>query len=58
MKEVILYIPDDEYYDATLETCAAVINQQVDTWRKEHPGARRHALTTGGRSIPAHAATP
>lgn len=46
MKEVILYIPDDEHYDATLETCAAVINQQVDTWRKEHPGARRHALTT------------
>ena len=45
MKEVILYIPDDEHYDATLETCAAVINQQVDTWRKEHPGARRHALT-------------
>ena len=46
MKEVILYIPDDEYYDATLDTCAAVINQQVDSWRKEHPGARRHALTT------------
>ena len=46
MKEVILYIPDDEHYDATLETCAAVINQQVDTWRKEHPRERRHALTT------------
>ena len=46
MKEVILYIPDDEYYDATLDTCAAVINQQVDAWRKEHPRERRHALTT------------
>ena len=46
MKEVILYIPDDEYYDATLDTCAAVINQQVDSWRKEHPGSRRHSLTT------------
>ena len=46
MKEVILYIPDDEYYDATLDTCAAVINQQVDAWRKEHPQERRHALTT------------
>ena len=46
MKEVILYIPDDEYYDATLDTCAAVINQQVDAWKKEHPQARRHALTT------------
>ena len=46
MKEVILYIPDDEYYDATLDTCAAVINQQVDAWKKEHPQERRHALTT------------
>ena len=46
MKEVILYIPDDEYYDATLDTCAAVINRQVDAWRKEHPRERRHALTT------------
>ena len=46
MKEIILYIPDDEYYDATLDTCAAVINQQVDSWRKEHPGSRRHSLTT------------
>ncbi|HIZ86536.1 MAG TPA: 1-acyl-sn-glycerol-3-phosphate acyltransferase [Candidatus Coprenecus pullistercoris] len=46
MKEIILYIPDDEYYDATLDACAAVINQQVDIWRKEHPRARRHALTT------------
>ena len=46
MKDVILYIPDDEYYDATLDTCAAVINRQVDAWRKEHPQERRHALTT------------
>ena len=40
------YIPNDEYYDATLDTCAAVINSQVDAWRKEHPQERRHALTT------------
>lgn len=46
MKEVILYIPDDEYYDATLDTCAAVINSQVDAWRKAHPQEHRHALTT------------
>lgn len=46
MKEVILYIPDDEYYDATLEICAAVINGQVTAWKKDHPKARRHALTT------------
>ena len=46
MKDVILYIPNDEYYDATLDTCAAVINSQVDAWRKEHPQERRHALTT------------
>lgn len=46
MKEVILYIPDDEYYDATLEICAAVINRQVTAWKKDHPKARRHALTT------------
>ena len=46
MKDVILYIPDDEYYDATLEICAAVINGQVTAWKKDHPKARRHALTT------------
>lgn len=46
MKEVILYIPDDEHYDATLEICAAVINRQVTAWKKDHPKARRHALTT------------
>ena len=46
MKDVILYIPDDEYYDATLDTCATVINSQVDARRKEHPQERRHALTT------------
>lgn len=46
MKDVILYIPDDEYYDATLEICAAVINGQVTAWKKDHPRARRHALTT------------
>ena len=46
MKEVILYIPDDEYYDATLDTCAAVINEQVTKVMKADPKARRHALTT------------
>ena len=46
MKEVILYIPDDEYYDATLDTCAAVINEQVTEVMKADPKARRHALTT------------
>lgn len=46
MKDVILYIPDDEYYDATLEICAAVINGQVTAWKKDHSQARRHALTT------------
>lgn len=46
MKDVILYIPDDEYYNATLEICAAVINGQVTAWKKDHPKARRHALTT------------
>lgn len=28
MKDTIVYIPDDENYDATYEICAAVVNQQ------------------------------
>lgn len=46
MKEVILYIPDDGYYDATLDLCACVINRQVSEWRKTRPETRRNSLTT------------
>ena len=46
MKDVILYIPDDDKYDSTFEVCAAVINQQVTRYLKDHPKERRHSLQT------------
>lgn len=46
MKEVILYIPDDEFYDATHEICAAVANEQRDIYLKEHPDSGRRSLDT------------
>ncbi len=46
LKKVILYIPDDERYDATYETCAIVINEQVTEYLQSHPKERRHSLIT------------
>lgn len=41
MKEVILYIPDDEWYDATYELCAIAINEQISSYIKENPGTKK-----------------
>lgn len=42
MKSSILYIPNDEDYDATYEICAAVVKMQVK--RLGHDDGRLHAL--------------
>lgn len=46
MKEIILYIPDDEYYDATYELCALMNNQYARKYVKENWGEKRRSLTT------------
>lgn len=46
MKDVILYIPDDDKYDFTFEICAAVINEQVTRYLKDNPKEKRHSLQT------------
>lgn len=46
IKEVILYIPDDEYYDATYELCAVTINEQMDTYCREHYKTRKRDKLT------------
>lgn len=46
MKEVILYIPDDEYYDATYDLCAVTINEQVSRYCREHNKVRKWHKTT------------
>ena len=46
MKEVILYIPDDEWYDATYELCAIAINEQISSYIKENPGTKKRKKST------------
>jgi hypothetical protein len=46
MKEKIVYIPDDEHYDATVELCAVMNNQYAKGYAKEHPSEKRRSLTT------------
>jgi hypothetical protein len=45
MKEMIVYIPDDEHYDATYELCAIMNNQYAKRYAKEN-GVKRRELTT------------
>lgn len=45
-KEIIVYIPDDEHYDATYELCAVMNNQYAKRYAKEHPSEKRRSLTT------------
>lgn len=46
MKEVIVYIPDDDYYEATYELCAIMNNQYSDEYVKTHPNQNKRSLTT------------
>ncbi len=46
LKEVILYIPDDDNYEATYEICSIVINEQVTEYLKDNPKEKRLSLTT------------
>ncbi len=38
MKSSILYIPNDDNYNATYEICATVVKSQVKTTKREHQG--------------------
>ncbi len=44
MHEAIFYIPDDEFYDATVEIAAAVVRRQVQTLRRESSRPRLRGL--------------
>ncbi len=46
IKEVILYIPDDEHYDDIYELCSIVINQQVKKFRETHYNSKKNSLMT------------
>lgn len=46
MKEMIVYIPDDEHYDATYELCAIMNNQYADEYVRQNPSEKRRSLTT------------
>lgn len=46
MRDIIVYIPDDEHYDATYELCAVMNNQYSRRYIKENPGQKRRSLTT------------
>jgi 1-acyl-sn-glycerol-3-phosphate acyltransferase len=46
MRDIIVYIPDDEHYDATYELCAVMNNQYSRKYIKENPGQKRRSLTT------------
>ena len=45
MKENIVYIPDDEHYDATYELCAIMNNQYAKEYARKN-GVKRRELTT------------
>ena len=44
MTSSILYIPNDEDYEATYEICAAAVKQQVKSFEYTHDGKRVHPL--------------
>lgn len=46
LKDVVMYIPADENYDATYNICAVRINHQVDKYLEHNRGARRLGLMT------------
>jgi 1-acyl-sn-glycerol-3-phosphate acyltransferase len=46
LKEVILYIPDDQWYNATYELCSIVINEQIKSYIKENPKTKKRKKST------------